>query len=109
MIKCIIVDDDKSSRKEIEDLVSQIKHLHIAKTFNTLSEATDTLLNHQVDILFLDIPVAGEDEVGFLEDLKYGKPKIIITSKTKDVAKQAFDIDAVDFILKPVTVPRIVK
>ena len=65
MIKCIIV-DDKSSRKEIEDLVSQIKHLEILKSCSKLSEAVDILLNHPVDILFLDIPVAGQNGVGFL-------------------------------------------
>jgi two-component system, LytTR family, response regulator LytT len=109
MINCIIIDGDKTARKSIENIVNQVRHLNIIKTCGKLSDASEILLQQPVHILFLDVPQPEEDGVGFLEELKYGRPQIIITSGLKEIATYAYDIDAIDFLLKPVTTPRVVK
>jgi len=109
MINCIIVDSDKTARKMVENIIGQINHLSIVKSCSNISEASDIFLDQPIHILFLDIPSAAEDGLGFLDDLKYEKPKIIVTSALNTVATHAYDIDAVDFILKPITVARVVK
>ncbi len=109
MINCIIVDDDKADRKHVENIVGQVKYINVVKTCGKLSDAKNLLLKQPIDILFLNIKAPGKNGIGLLEDLSYDRPGIIVTSNTKDVACEAYDIDADDFILKPVTVPRLIK
>lgn len=109
MINCVIVDGDKTARKSVEVILEQVKHLTVVKACNTLADASDVFLKQPVHILFLDIEQSGQDGLGVLNVLKFGKPKIIVTSALREVATDAFDIDAIDFILKPISVPKVVK
>ncbi len=108
MINCIIVDNDKNSRKKTEGLVSQIKHLTVLKACAKISEAGDIFSRQPVDILFFEMTEANYNDLEILHTIEV-KPQIIVTGHAKELAEQAFDADAVDFILKPVTLPRVVK
>ena len=74
MINCIIVDTDKTARKTIESIIKEVKHLYVVKTCATLADASEIFLEQPVHVLFLDVPRSGEDGIGFLDDLKYGRP-----------------------------------
>jgi DNA-binding LytR/AlgR family response regulator len=109
MIKCVIIDKDKTGRKQTEECVAQFAHLTLIKSCGTIAEAVDAIKENKVDIIFLTIPPEVGSSLDFLKFMKYERPQLVFISEEKKLAKEAFDYDAADFILKPVTVERIAK
>ena len=109
MIWCVIIDREAESRKNLEGILKEITHLALVKACKSISEATNVLKNNHTDILFIDTTGAGKDDLSFLDALDYDKPRIIVTASDTEAAKDAFDMDAVDFIPKPITSHRVLK
>jgi DNA-binding LytR/AlgR family response regulator len=109
MIKCVVIDKDKKSREETEKSIAQFAHLTLLKSFATVAEAAEIIKENKVDIIFLTIPPPIGNSLEFLKFMKYEKPDLVFISEEKKLAKDAFDFEAKDFILKPVTVERMAK
>jgi two-component system response regulator LytT len=109
MINCIIVDKNKAERKIVEGVLRQIRHLHIVKTCASLADAAEYFLSHSIHILFIDLEHPTIESLNILDEMKQERPKIIIMSAEREMATFAYDIDAIDFILKPISVARVVK
>ena len=109
MIKCVIIDKDKASRAATEKCVAQFPHLNLLKSFSTVADAAETIKDNKVDVVFLSIPPAVDHSLDFLKFMKYERPDLVFISSEKKLAKEAFDHDATDFILAPVTVDRVAK
>jgi len=109
MIKCVIIDKDKASRASTEKCVEQFAHLTLIKSCATVADAADMIKDNKVDLIFLAIPPEPGTSLDFLKFMKYERPQLVFISDEKKLAKEAFDHDAADFILKPVTVDRIAK
>ena len=107
MLTCVIVDHDKASLKNAEFIVKEITHLKLIQSCKTIKEAIDVLQNNKTDILFIGMDGISMDDLHFLNSLNYDRPYIIAMASDIAAAKDAFDIDAVDFILKPVTSQRL--
>lgn len=109
MIWCVIIDRETESRKNLEKILKQITHLALVKACKSIDEAATVLKTNHTDILFVDTTGAGKEELSFLDSLDYEKPRIIVIASDTERAKDAFDMDALDFIQKPITSQRVLR
>ncbi len=108
-MECIIIDDEATARSVIAHLCSQVKSLEVVEEFSSAIEAIKFLNKNEIDLIFLDIHMPNFTGFDFIETLKE-PPKIILTTSDKNFAFEAFEYDCVlDYLLKPVTLPRFLK
>src|SRR5690348_7296800 len=105
-MKCIIVDDNKMARMALKQLVSQVPGLELVAECNDATEALDSLNNIQVDLLLLDIEMPDMTGLDLTRKLGNNKPLIIFTTAKKDYAVEAFELNVVDYLVKPIALPR---
>ena len=105
MTRCLIVDDEPLARQLMESHVRQVKSLQMVGSCETAMEAFEVLHREQVDLLFLDIQMPGITGLNFLKSLKH-PPRVIFTTAYMEYAVEAFELDAVDYLLKPITFER---
>src|SRR5437870_2389523 len=109
MIRCMIIDGDENARNHLAKIIDDIDHLKIVKSCNSVSQALPALANDKIDLIFIDLLIPGVDGMGFLNAITDKRPQVIVTTGKKEVAVKAFEIEASDFILKPVTQKRLLK
>ncbi len=107
-MNCIIVDDYEASRMILAHLVKQVGYLTVVKICSSPVDAINTLKKENIDILFLDVEMPEMNGMDMLKALDK-KPQVIITSSHKKYALDAFENDVVDYLVKPITLPRFVK
>jgi DNA-binding LytR/AlgR family response regulator len=105
-MKCIIVDDNKMARMALKQLVSQVPSLELAAECIDAEEALDTLDNVQIDLLLLDIEMPGMTGLDLTKKLGNSRPLIIFTTAKTDYAVEAFELNVVDYLVKPIALPR---
>jgi DNA-binding LytR/AlgR family response regulator len=105
-MKCIIVDDNKMARMALKQLVSQVPGLDLVAECNDAAETLNALNSNQVDLLLLDIEMPGVTGIDLTRKLGNNKPLIIFTTAKKDYAVEAFELNVVDYLVKPIALPR---
>ncbi|GAB5562975.1 MAG: LytTR family DNA-binding domain-containing protein [Winogradskyella sp.] len=102
---CIIIDDEPLAIKLLESYASKIEDLQVIGSFNNALEALKILREQTVDILFLDIQMP---EITGIEFKKIINPdiKVIFTTAYSEYALESYDLNAVDYLLKPITIQR---
>ncbi|AZB10769.1 DNA-binding response regulator [Chryseobacterium sp. G0162] len=108
MINCIIVDDEPLAARLLENHISKIDHLKLAGKAENALEAYKLLQNQAIDLMFLDIQMPHFNGIDFLKSLSQ-KPKTIFTTAYRDFAIEGFELEAVDYLLKPITFERFFK
>jgi len=108
MINCIIVDDEPLARQLILSYIDQIPGMQCLGSYQSAGEALAALLEHRVDVIFIDIEMPGLNGLNFIKALK-NHPKVIFITAYTDYAVDAFEIAATDYLVKPVTFERFVK
>lgn len=108
-MNCIIVDDNKIARMAMTQLVSQVKDLVLVAECNDAMEAYNIINQHKVDLLLLDIEMPGLSGLELTKNLGEKRPLIIFTTAKKDYAVEAFELNVVDYIIKPITPARFIK
>ena len=108
MIHCIALDDEPLALQVIVQYCSKISYLQLDKVFTNPDDAKDYLKNNKVDLLFLDIQMPDINGVQFYKSLTT-KPPVIFTTAFKDYAVDGFNVDAVDYLLKPFEYDRFLK
>lgn len=106
--RCIIIDDEPLARELIRGHVHKLENFEIIKECGNAMEAMETLRNNNVDLMFLDIKMPQISGLEFLRTLK-NPPKVIITTAFSQYALEGFDLDVVDYLMKPVTFERFFK
>ncbi len=104
-LNCIIVDDEPLSQDVIEDFVKTCPELNLLAVCNDALEAGEILNKEQVDLLFLDINMPKLSGIGFVKSLKE-PPLIILVTAYPEYAIEGFEIEALDYLLKPVSFER---
>ena len=99
-INCLIVDDEELARNLIENYISRLPHLEIVGKCANPFEAMQVLQENQVDLMFLDIQMPELTGVEFLRTLPQ-KPLVVFTTAYKEYALEGFELDIVDYLLKP--------
>ena len=108
-MNCIIVDDDILTCKILEGYVSKSTSLNLIGTFSDSVEARDVLTKRQdIDLVILDIQMPEMDGFEIIRSLEF-PPNIIIVSSAEEYALKAFDLNVVDYLLKPITYGRFCK
>jgi len=108
-MNCIIIDDDKLSRKILEEYIKKTEGVKLNASFSDGVEAINYLKNEEdINIIFLDIEMPEMNGIEFLNSLK-NPPQIIIVSGKGKYAIDAFEYDVTDYLLKPVSYPRFYK
>jgi two-component system LytT family response regulator len=107
-MKCIIVDDEPIARKGIEKWVNNMPSLELLGSFENAGAAARFMQDHTVDLIFLDIQMPGLDGIAFAKDI----PKsslVIFTTAFSEYALDSYEVDAVDYLVKPIKAERFEK
>jgi len=102
---CLIVDDEKLARGLIETHLSQLEDFNLISSCGSAIEASKILQEETIDLLFLDIEMPILKGTDFFKYLIH-KPKVIFTTAYRDYAIEGFELNALDYILKPITFER---
>jgi len=107
-IRCIIVDDEPLAIEVLESYADRISNLEIVATCKNAIKAFEILQKEQVDLIFLDIQMPKLTGIDFLKSLTK-PPKVIFTTAYRDYAIQGYELDVVDYLLKPISFDRFLK
>ena len=107
-ISCIIVDDEPLAREGLRDYVDQVGYLEVAGEFKSALEAKDFLESQAVDLVFLDINMPKMSGLEFVKALS-NPPAIIFTTAYREFATDSYELEAVDYLVKPITFERFFK
>lgn len=100
-MNCIIVDDEPLAREAIELLVKDIDYLTLVGTFNNASAAARFMEQNAVDLIFLDIQMPGITGIEFAKTISR-KTLIVFTTAYSEYALDSYEVDAIDYLIKPV-------
>ncbi|MBA6153226.1 LytR/AlgR family response regulator transcription factor [Gelidibacter maritimus] len=104
-IKCLIIDDEPLAVNVIKNYLQKIEDIELTDTFNNAIDALNYLKHHKVDVIFLDINMPVLDGLNFIKSLKE-PPLIIITSAYTEYAIETYELDVLDYLVKPFEFPR---
>jgi two-component system LytT family response regulator len=107
-ISCIITDDEPFARKGLQGYVEKINFLDLKGTCEDALQLGDLLQQQPVDLLFLDIQMPHITGVEFLKAIR-NPPKVIFTTAFAEYAIQGFELDVMDYLLKPISYERFLK
>jgi DNA-binding LytR/AlgR family response regulator len=108
MINCIAIDDEPLALQVIKEYCDKISFLHLQEIFTNPKEADVFLKSNKVDLLFLDIQMPDGNGIDFYRSLQH-KPAVVFTTAFKDFAVEGFNVDAIDYLLKPFDYARFLK
>jgi DNA-binding LytR/AlgR family response regulator len=106
--RCIIVDDEPLARELIAGYIGKIDNLELVSLCSTAMDAFQVLKEKNIDLIFLDINMPQITGIDFIRSLK-NPPRVIIVSAHKEYALEGFELDVVDYLLKPVSFSRLLK
>jgi DNA-binding LytR/AlgR family response regulator len=107
-MKCLIVDDEPLARELMESYLQKIDELKLVKSCNNALEAFTILQEQPIDLVFLDIDMPQVTGIELLRSLK-DKPRVILTTAYREYAFEAYDLDVVDYMLKPISFERFLR
>jgi len=106
--ECLIVDDEPLALKVLARHLEKIQDLHLKATAGNAFEAMEKLNRYKIDLIFLDIDMPELTGMDLVKSLRH-KPHLIFTTAFREYAAEAFEVDAVDYLVKPVSFPRFLK
>jgi len=107
-IRCLLIDDEPPALKILASYISNINGLEIVAQCKNAIEALDVLRQKTVDVIFLDIKMPKLLGTDFLKNLS-NPPKVIFVTAYRDYAVDGYELDAVDYLVKPVSFERFFK
>ena len=107
-IRTIIIDDEPLAIKVLEEYAMKLDQLKLLATFSNAIEASNFVQENKVDLIFLDINMPVLDGFDFLGCLKT-RPHVVITSAHEEYALQGYEVEALDYLVKPIPFPRFLK
>tara|TARA_B100000795_G_C22803565_1_gene443321 strand:+ start:4482 stop:5192 length:711 start_codon:yes stop_codon:yes gene_type:complete len=107
-IKCVIIDDEPLAINVVENHLKEFQNFEIIETFNNPIEALSLLEEGNVDVLFLDINMPKMNGLDFAKTLN-SKMNVVITSAYREYAVESFDLNVLDYLVKPIPFNRFLK
>ena len=107
-IKCIIIDDEPLAIKIIEDYLKEFSNFEVLASFNNPFEAIETIERDDLDVIFLDINMPKMNGLEFVRTSIKSK-NVIITTAYREYAVESYDLDVLDYLVKPIPFNRFLK
>jgi DNA-binding LytR/AlgR family response regulator len=104
-IRCVIVDDEPIARKGLKEYIQDVDFLQLLGEFDNPLKAADAIVGEKIDLLFLDIQMPKMTGLEFLKTLAY-PPMVIFTTAYPQYAVDGFELNAIDYLLKPFSFER---
>jgi two-component system LytT family response regulator len=101
-MKALLIDDERLARNELRRLLSAFPDIQIAGEASNTKQAREQMAALKPDLLFVDVQMPGETGMDFLESLEPPVPHVIFTTAYDEFAVKAFELNALDYLLKPV-------
>jgi DNA-binding LytR/AlgR family response regulator len=105
---CITIDDEPLALDVLQNYISKIPDLELVGRFTSALDALDIIAENKVDLLFLDIQMSDLTGIQFLKSLK-NPPMVIFTTAYEDYALEGYELDIIDYLLKPIPFDRFLK
>lgn len=107
-LKCVVTDDEPIARDILEEYISMLPDLELVSKCNNALETFTVLNNNDIDVLFIDIKMPEISGIDFIKSLKV-RPYVIFTTAYSSFAVEGFELDAIDYLLKPISYERFLK
>lgn len=107
-IQCIIVDDERVAREILEQHLSKISRMEVVASCKNVPEAFDVMNSKEVDLIFLDINLPEVSGLSFARTINQ-QVKVIFTTAYREYAVDGFNLQAVDYLLKPISFERLMQ
>jgi len=107
-MNCIIIEDQPPAQRILKKYIEDIGSLNLKATFSNAIQAMEFLRSEPVDLIFLDIHLPKISGIDFLKTMPH-PPHVILTTAFPDYALESYELDVVDYLLKPFTFQRFVK
>ncbi len=108
MLKCLAIDDEPLALELLEDNISKVSYLQLVASCSNPLQAMQVLQHEQVDLIFLDIQMPGLTGLQFIQTLQQ-KPMFILITAYEKYALEGYNLDVVDYLVKPVALERFMK
>ncbi|WP_321373332.1 LytTR family DNA-binding domain-containing protein [uncultured Draconibacterium sp.] len=108
MIRCIAIDDEPLALRQIEGYIDKTPFLELTGKFNSALKAMDFLQENEVDLMFVDINMPDLTGLDFVKSVS-SKAKVIFTTAYREYGYEGFQLDAADYLVKPIAYPEFLK
>jgi DNA-binding LytR/AlgR family response regulator len=105
-VNCILLDDEPLAMDVIESHVSKFPHLHIDGKYRNAADAHQAISNKKPDVIFLDIQMPEVTGIQFMESIQGSGIPVVFTTAYPDYAVEAFNLEALDYLVKPISLDR---
>ncbi|MCZ4224442.1 LytR/AlgR family response regulator transcription factor [Pedobacter rhodius] len=106
MINCIIVDDEDHAIDVIKHYLKSVSQLNLIACFTNPAKAITYLEGHNVDLIFLDINMPELSGIEFIQTVRHSNYHFVLTTAYREFATEGFDLDVVDYLVKPIPLAR---
>lgn len=107
-LRAIAIDDEPIALQVVKNLLEEVPFIELAETFTKATEAISFLQKYEIQLIFLDIKMPGLSGIEFIKSLSK-PPMVIFTTAYSEHAVQSFELDAIDYLLKPFSFSRLLK
>ena len=107
-MSCIIIDDEPLAINVIKNHLELVNEIEVIDTFHNAVDALSYLTEHDIDLIFLDINMPVLNGINFIKSLDK-KPIIVVTTAHREFAVETYELDVLDYLVKPISLPRFIK
>ncbi len=107
-IKCLVIDDEPPARELLTNYIARLENLQLEAQCANALEAYEILQVQEIDLIFLDIKMPELSGLDFIKTLHH-RPKIVITTAYREYAVEGFELDVLDYLVKPISFERFLK
>lgn len=108
MIRCLIIDDEPLAIAVIKTHLAQLSEMELVASFANPVAALETIKSEKIDLIFLDIEMPVLSGIDFIKNISI-VPKVIFTTAYRNYAIESYELDVVDYLLKPISFSRFIK
>jgi len=106
-MKALIIDDERLARAEVRRLLDDFNWVKVVGEAENAEQALGLIETQQPDLIFLDVQMPGKSGFELIEDIRGEMPRIIFTTAYDEFALRAFEVNALDYLMKPITPDRL--